>query len=143
MIIDHGAWDYYTPAKPRYDAPTNTMYLRRDDGKDWYDYQQERPFKDGSVIMVAHPQADGSYVIGPATYDYTAIFPAQGRLLEETAYSGTDPQTDLGQRTYNLDQRKVGMKYTPPPLPLDERLMQIIDRLTKRVEVLEKQQRGK
>jgi len=141
-VIDHGQWDYHTPANIKAGAPPHAMYAARaSDGVDWYEYIAERPFGDASVVMTVQTLADGTEIIQAATFDYTAIFPPTFRVLEDNAYSGNDPQSDFGQRTYSADRRKIGAKYVPPPLPptaAEQKILSALDAIVSRLEKLEK-----
>jgi len=106
-LIDHGAWERYTPDPPKPGLPTDVMFARRVvGGEDWYEYVASKPFNNGSVVMTVERLETGD-IIQAATRDPTAIFPARMSVIEETEYTRTDPQTDFGRRTYNADLRKI------------------------------------
>jgi hypothetical protein len=139
-IIDHGAWERYTPASTKDGMPPNVMYARRiGSGEDWYEYVKARRFGDGSVVMTVMATEAGS-VVQAATFDPTAVFPAEFSVIEETAYSGNDPQSDLGQRSYNADARKIGGPFVwpdPAPTPTETKILDALDAIVKRLEKLE------
>lgn len=142
MIIEHGRWDYYTPATPKEGMPPQVMYAQRvGDGMDWYDYVASKPFGDTSVVVTVYPMQDGTEITQAATFDYTAIFPPKARLLEMTDYVGSDPQADLGQRIYDPATLTIGDKYAPPPPPptrTEQKILTTLDAIIERLEKLEK-----
>lgn len=134
-VIEHGHWTLYVPARPyyRFEAAAaqglNVLYARRaGDDRDWYVYvNDENPFQDGSVRMIVHPQRDG-WIVGAATFDATAAWPANALLLEVTDYTGTDPQADFGNKVYDAATGTFSDR-VPPENPLPDVL--------KRLEALE------
>jgi hypothetical protein len=144
MIIDHGTWSIYTPAAPKIAAPPGQtiMYAQRDGpgfGEDWYDYVAGQAFGDASVVMTVQTTSAGD-VIQVATFDPTEIFPGGMRVIEETQYTGNDPQGDFGGTTYNTDLRKAGGSKFVWPEPPDSRAAQLreaVARLAERIRQLE------
>jgi hypothetical protein len=103
-IIKHGKWLSYKPSKLPEGAPINALFARREsDGVDWYDYVNSgRNFGADTVKLMASWRADiGGFVIGPAVYDATMLFPAGQFVLEITGYTGTDPQAEFGNKVYD------------------------------------------
>lgn len=117
--IDHGAWTNYKPDPLPDGAPISAMFARRDsDGVDWYDYTRAGTnFGAGHVVIAAY-WVDGlqnSYVVGPATQNPAAIFP-QGCIVHEvTDYTGSDPQTDLGNKRFDPGTGTFSDLIPPPP----------------------------
>jgi hypothetical protein len=146
MIINHGKWMLYKPEKHywRFEEAgaqgMNILYAKREsDGKDWYVYvNDDEPFKDGSVRMIIHDQGDG-WIVGAATYDATALWPAGALVLEITDYRGSDPQTDFGGKMFDLGTRELRER---PPLvptltPTEEKILGTLDAVMARLEKLE------
>lgn len=134
MIIEHGSWVYYTPAEPYKDfagSSMNFLYTQRGtDAKDWYVFvNDETPFQPGSVKMTAYQASDG-LVVGAATYDATHLWPANALLLEETDYTGSDPQADYGNKIYDPATGTFSDRVLPAQSP------SLAD-LLKRIEALE------
>lgn len=117
--IDHGQWTAYTPMTLPPDAPASAMFARRDsDGVDWYDYVNPGTnFQPGNVVIAASWRPPISqYVVGPATFTPTAIFP-QGCIVHEvTDYTGSDPQADLGNKAFD----PATGEFTDPIIPAAE-----------------------
>jgi hypothetical protein len=139
MIIDHGTWSIYTPAAPKIVAPAgqSIMYASRDGpgfGEDWYDYVAGKAFGDTSVVMTVQQGTPAGDVVQVATFDPTEIFPAGMQVIEETQYTGNDPQGDFGGTTYN---GTIGGKAVWPEPPLDRRVRETIARLAERIRQLE------
>lgn len=133
-IIDHGQWERYVPTTVKPNLPSNIMYARSVIGNyDWYEYVAAKRFGQRSVVMTVQHTETGD-LIQVATFDPTAIFPASCGVIEETEYSGSDPQAEFGLCTYNADLRKIGPKYVPPPTETEK----LIASLMKRIEALEK-----
>jgi hypothetical protein len=136
--IDHGNWLAYTPAPPPEGAPANAMFARREsDGVDWYDYVNPGTnFQPGTVVIAAYlaPQT-GQYIVGPATYTHTAIFPAGCIVHEVTDYAGSDPQADLGSKAFD----PATGAFTDPIIPSQTGALQD---LVARLAALEAKQRG-
>lgn len=102
-IIEHGKWLPYRPSELPPDAPANAMFAQRDvDQIDWYDYVNSgENFGVDSVKLAAIWRDPVGYVVGPAVYDATMLFPARHIVLEVTDYSGSDPQADFGNTVYD------------------------------------------
>lgn len=102
--IDHGKWLAYIPTPLPEGMPRNAMFARREsDGVDWYDYVNAGTnFQPDTVkIAASYRDATSQYIIGPANYDATAMFP-QGCIVHEiTDYTGSDPQRDLGSKAFD------------------------------------------
>lgn len=147
-IIDHGNWVRYKPEKPPKDAPGNAMFARREsDGMDWYDYVAPGTtnFAVGTVKFAAMWRDNvGAYVVGPAVYDASAIFPADHIVGEIDDYVGDDPQTDIGNMIYDPatgDFRSQPPPPPPPPLPpspTETKILNALDAIVARLEKLEK-----
>jgi hypothetical protein len=130
-IIDHGAWERYTPTVLPEGAPANAMFARRaSDGEDWYDYVNDGENFGAETVKFAamwQEPANG-YVVGPAVWDPTAMFPAGHLIGEITDYRGTDPQTDFGGKIYDPEAKTL----TDPPAPAPvETIEQKVARLVK------------
>jgi hypothetical protein len=142
MIVDHGNWVMYTPATPKAEhVGHHVMYARRDspEADDWYEYVARRPFGDTSVVMTVQHTAEGD-VVQAATFDPSEIFPAGMGVIEETEYTGNDPQTDFGQHSYSADARRIGGRFVPPerkPDAIETRILQALDAIVERIEKLE------
>ena len=103
-FVDHGKWLIYTPATLPEGAPGGALFLRREsDGVDWYDYVKNGGnFTPGSVKFTALWQDTySSYVSKVATFDETMLFPTGQIVREILDYTGSDPQTDVGQKLYD------------------------------------------
>jgi hypothetical protein len=140
-IIDHGSWQPYTPAKFPDDAPPNAMFaIRKIDHVDWYDYVNSgNNFGANTVVFAAiEHDPEVGYVIGPATFDPTTIFPADHVLGEITDYTGRDPQTDFGGKIYDP---VAGTITDPPPPPVQDKIMTVLGDIIQRLAKLE--QKGK
>ena len=115
-IIDHGSWERYIPDPAPAGIPSNVMFARRiGDNVDWYVYLKSKPFAGNSVVMTVEHTSTGEDLVQAATRDPSMIFPQLMSVIEETEYSGTEPQKDLGGRLYDTSLRKIGDKYVPPP----------------------------
>ena len=142
--IDHGKWKTYTPAKMRKDAPPNALFARREsDGVDWYDYVHPGNNFAADTVKIAVDWRDyaGGYVVGPAVYDATMIFPPDHIVMEIDDYTGTDPQTDLGNKLYDP---ATGVFSDQPPLPppaptaTEMKMLNALDAIAARLDKLEK-----
>ena len=134
-IIDHGFWVRYTPDKPHENAPSNTMYVRReDDNVDWYTYTRGDNFREDSVKFAVDKREEG-WVVGAATKDVTAIFPANFHVYEIENYTGRDPQAELGSKIFDRDN---GFR---DPKPIEDPKA-VIDELRARLDALERQSNG-
>jgi hypothetical protein len=142
--VDHGFWKLYTRATPRADAPPGAMFAAREsDGQDWYEYVHPNPnpnFKPGNVVIAAAWREDvNGYVVGPATYDPTAIFPAGHIVWGIDDYTGKDPQGDLGNKIYDpatgtfTDMPPI----VPPQAQFERRVLSLLETLMARVDRLE------
>ena len=140
---DHGLWKSYKPTKAREDAPLGAMFARREtDGQDWYEYVHPGTnFKPDTVKIAAIFRSGIGYVVGPAVYDATAIFPADHIVVELDGYKGSDPQADLGGKVYD---NVAGTFSDPPPMPppppsaTETKIMAALDAITARLAKLEK-----
>ena len=133
-IINHGKWIAYKPETLPEGAPPNAMFAKREgDDTDWYGYVNsgENFGADNVKFMAAWRDSVGGYVVGPAVYDPTMLFPASQIVGEITDYTGTDPQNDLGGKIYD---EAAGTFSDPPPVkaPPD-----VIAELLARIEALE------
>ena len=134
--IDHGKWLAYTPVTLPAGAPANAMFTRREsDGVDWYDYVNDGGNFSPAYVKIAalYRDASGQYVVGPATYDATAMFPVGCIVHEVTDYTGNDPQTDLGSKAFD----PATGEFTDPIIPPSER-----DSVAARLAALEAKQGG-
>lgn len=139
--IDHGSWVRYTPQPKPPEAPPGAMFARREsDGQDWYDYLKDEPFDDGNVIIAAFwNENQNSYVVGPATYDPTMIFP-QGCIVHEiTDYNGNDPHVDLSSKRFDPATGEFSDLEPPPPQMrvADDPVMQALAAIQNRLDALE------
>jgi hypothetical protein len=144
-IRDHGFWIKYIPATAREGAPTGTMFaLRVEDDTDWYDYVNPGTnFLPDSVKFAAIQREGIGYVVGPAVYDATRIFPAEHIVCEILGYTGNDPQADFGNKVY--DPSAGSFNNLPPPLPPppSDTETQILSALSSIMERLDKLERKK
>lgn len=103
--IDHGQWDIYVPASLPEGAPANALFARRQgDGVDWYDYVNDSSSFNPAYVKIAafYRTATSEYIVGPAVYDATEIFPGRVCIIHEvTDYAGSDPQADLGNKAFD------------------------------------------
>jgi hypothetical protein len=80
------------------------MFARRDsDGVDWYDYVHSGSNFNSAYVKITafYRTSTAQYIVGAATYDATAMFPAGCIVHEVTDYAGSDPQTDLGSKAFD------------------------------------------
>jgi hypothetical protein len=128
-IIDHGAWSPYKPAKFPEDAPLHAMFaLRKSDTVDWYDYVNSGENFGADTVKFMAIWRDGvGYVVGPAVYDPTLLFPANHIVAEITDYIGTAPQADFGNKVY--DPATGSFSDQPPPPPPPPTLQELMARL--------------
>ena len=130
--IDHGMWNAYTPASLPEGAPANAMFARREsDGMDWYTYVNAGTnFGSGHVIIAAmFRPPSGQYIVGPATFEPTAMFP-QGCIVHEvTDYTGSDPQADLGTKAFDPATGQFSDPIIPPPDARTDPLQALRDRI--------------
>jgi len=106
-VIEHGKWEIYVPSVLPENAPSSALFARREsDGQDWYDYVNPPAtnFATDTVKFMAiwRDYAYG-YVVGPAVYDATLLWPPGHLVWEITDYVGNDPQADFGNKLYNPD----------------------------------------
>ena len=131
--IDHGFWIRYKPEKPPEDAPTSALFAKREsDNQDWYDYVHPKDkFNPSNVVIAAiwRDYANG-YVVGPAVYDASMIFPADHIIYEIDDYAGSDPQEDLLNKIYDPETGAF-LDQPPPPDPPTLTLEQRVERLEK------------
>lgn len=129
--IDHGMWNAYTPTTLPEGAPPHAMFARRDsDGVDWYDYVSSGFDPAYVKIAALYRDATSQYVVGPATYDASAIFPAGCIVHEVTDYTGSDPQTDLGSKAFD----PATGEFTDPIIPAQTEGLQAIEARLKALE---------
>lgn len=141
-IIDHGKWLAYKPEQIDKKIPLNVMFAKREsDTVDWYEYVNSgENFGADSVKFMAIWQEDASgYVVGPAVLDPTMLFPAGQIVGEITNYTGTDPQSDFGNKVYDPATHTFYDMLPPPPPPSrDAEIMSALDTIMMRLEKLEK-----
>ncbi len=135
-VIEHGTWIRYKPHEPfgKFKNTSGIVNLKREgDDQDWYAYiygDDGPPFGTNSILMIAHDFTilQGTWVIGPATFDPTMLWPENGLLIELTGYTGYDPQADFGGKVYNRKD-KTFSDLPPPPksqlLTLEERVARL------------------
>lgn len=160
-IKDHGSWIKYKPETIPEKAPANAMFAKREsDGQDWYQYVhavevEVNPFTMGTVtpynfenfeeasvkFVATYQEIHGAHIIGAATFDPTMLFPAGGLLAEIFDYTGSDPQTDFGNKVYDPVAKTITEAPPIPPPPLEEvldpRLMAILEEIIARLAALE------
>ncbi len=113
---DHGNWTAYAPTAIPDNAPPSSLFAKRDsDGQDWYDYVHPGTnFTPNNVVICAYwSDRYRCYIVGAATRDPTAIFPARGLVHEQLDYAGSNPQGDLGDKAY--DPATGVFSDLPPP----------------------------
>jgi len=128
QIIDHGKWVPYQPDQLPPHAPPNALFARREsDGVDWYDYVRDPGSftADGVKFTVMWHEAHAGWIVGAAVRDPTMLHPANQLVREIIDYRGGEPQTELGNRLYDPDTRRL--RDRPPPLP--NPLQPLLDRL--------------
>jgi hypothetical protein len=143
-VIEHGSWVRYQPSTIPDDAPPNALFCRREsDGMDWYAYVHPGTNFGADTVKFAAIMRDGvGYVVGPATTDATAMFPADHLVGEITDYVGTDPQGDLGNKVF--DPATGAFTDQPPPparqveTAAEKLILQTLGQLAKRLDALEK-----
>jgi hypothetical protein len=112
QITDHGKWTLYQPDIRPEHAPPSALFARREsDGVDWYEYSRDSSnFSPDTVKFTDLAGQHNGFIINAATFDVTTLFPAGQRLLEIIDYHGGDPQTELGERFFDLDTRTLGSR---------------------------------
>lgn len=137
-IIDHGEWTPYRPEKFPVGAPPNALFaVRRSDTVDWYDYVHSGKNFGADTVKFAAVIHDGiGYVVGPAVYDPTMLFPANHIVAEITDYTGSDPQADFGNKVYDPATGSFSDQLPPPPPPSTQIPTALAD-IIARVEKLE------
>lgn len=136
-IIDHEKWLPYKPAQMPPSAPPNTLFARRESDKtDWYDYVNSgKNFGADSVKLMAIWREDmGGYIVGPAVFDATMLFPPNHIVFEITDYTGSDPQADFGGKLY---EPATGTFSAPTMAAAEPSLAKLVEELTARIAVLE------
>lgn len=124
-IRSHGAWETYRPDRVPPGLQPNTLFARRNDGTDWYDYIHDGDhFWPTSVKMTV---LNG--VVAAAAFDADRLFPAGAWVIEVVGAQVCDPQEAFGGKHY-----ADGVFSDPPP---PEPQTNQIDALLKRVEALE------
>ena len=106
-IIEHGSWVQYQG--PGEDHPPGTLFAKREsDNWDWYDYTRHpsSPFVSDSTVKFAAMMRPEGFIVGPAVYDPTAIFPPGQSVYEITDYTGNDPLVDIKRRLEALEKKK-------------------------------------
>jgi hypothetical protein len=114
-IIEHGDWTSYSPDPHPEDAPLNAMFARRDgDAQDWYSYVNlpAANFQPNSVKMTIYRQGKHGPTVGAAVFDATMLYPGSALVVEDTGYSGTDPQADYDRKIYDPETQTFS---DPPP----------------------------
>jgi hypothetical protein len=147
---DHGKWVMYTPAPEAIPAgfPLGVMHARREsDQIDWYTYIKGGAhfYKDNAKGAARWFEDRQCYIVGPATKDVTAIFPAGCYVFEITNYMGTDPQAEYGGKVYHPEDGTFTDWVEPPPPearsgppPAFVELQSKYDALLARIDKLEK-----
>jgi hypothetical protein len=119
-IIDHGAWEMYSPhpsKRDEFELPHGAMFARRiSDGVDWYDYVApsnkdidkpeektlKKNFSDETVKATVYWHPDfKKHIVGSAVTDPTLLFPPNQQVIEITDYTGSDPATDFNGKVYD------------------------------------------
>jgi len=144
--INHGMWRRYQPTETREGIPPDVLYCRREsDGLDFYDFVQPpaTPYAEGSVaIAVMWREEYNAHVVGAATYDPTAMFPADSVIIEIDDYTGSDPQADLGGRVYDLETMTLGevpvFVMEDPVQETQTKILSALDSIMARLDKLEK-----
>lgn len=144
--INHGSWVRYQPTETRAGIPLTVMYARREsDGLDFYDFVQPpaTPYAEGNVaIAVMWREEYNAYIVGAAVFDPTAMFPAGHTIVEIDDYTGTDPQTDLGGRAYDLETMTLGevpvFVMEDPIMETQTKILSALDSIMARLDKLEK-----
>jgi hypothetical protein len=117
--IDHGKWVLYTPETVPEWFPKGAIHAKREsDQVDWYTYIKGGAHfgKENVKGAAAWWGSRDCYIVGPATKDVTAIFPADCYVFEITNYTGIDPQKDYGGKIYHPENGTFE-EYVPPPPP--------------------------
>lgn len=130
-IIEHGDWTRYYPNPRPEGAPPNAMFTRRDsDARDWYQYVNSTTanFQPNSVKMTIYRQGADGPMVGAAVFDPTMLWPDQALIVEDTSYSGDDPQADYGRKIYDPTTQTFS---DPPPLemPPSQAMTELLDRV--------------
>lgn len=115
-ITNHGTWSAYIPDQLPPGYPKSAIFAKSDTtGRDWYDalYGKEPMFAADSFKITATREPDGSWRTQACNVDATKVFPINQLLLELTDYTGSDPQSDLGQMRY--DEATNTIAPFPPP----------------------------
>jgi hypothetical protein len=113
-IIEHGDWTRYIPDPHPVEAPTHALFARRDgDGRDWYGYVNPPAanFQPNSVKMTVYRQGQHGPTVGAAVFDATLLYPGSALVVEDTGYSGADPEADYSRKIYD----PVTKTFSDPP----------------------------
>lgn len=142
-IIEHGNWLPYKPTEPPKNAPVNALFAKREsDGVDWYEYVNDGKKFGADTVKLAAVYRDYAqgYVVGPAVYDATLIFPPDHVVLEITDYTGSDPQKDFGNMVIDPATGALSLIPMPAKQPRQKELevLILVTELMKRIEKLEK-----
>jgi hypothetical protein len=142
-IRDHGKWTPYKPDELPQAAPPGALFCKREsDGQDWYDYVNPGTnFEETSVKFAAlWQEALGGYIVGAAVYDATMLFPANQVIGEILDYAGNDPQTEFGNKLYDLSAGTFAVPKEPAPVPseFETKVLSALDNIVGRLEKLEK-----
>lgn len=142
-IKDHGKWLPYKPETMPPNAPNGALFCKREsDDQDWYQYVNPGTnFEPDTVKFAALWQESiGGYVVGAVVYDATMLFPANQLLREIFGYTGTDPQTELGNKLYDPAAGTFTLPVLPEPVPspFETKVLTLLDDLVGRIEKLEK-----
>ena len=104
-----------------------------------YEYIKEGGFNPENVKFQAiFQQIYNGYIIGPAVYDATMLFPRNQVVGEITDYTGSNPQTDFGGKLYDPVAGTITDR--PPqivPPPPEDSVAAILGRIEKRLTALE------
>jgi hypothetical protein len=117
---------------------------RESDKADWYEYIKDAASKfstNGVRCAAKFNPTLNCYIIGPAVYDETRIFPGGQRVLEITGYAGSDPQADFGGKAYDPTTGAITDAPQYPPKPasmIEKQIMSALDAIVARLEKLEK-----
>jgi hypothetical protein len=144
-IIEHGSWLPYKPEQLPPNAPPNTLFAKREsDGVDWYEYVNsgESFGKDSVKLTAIWRDYAGGYVVGPAVYDATMLFPAGHIVFEITDYAGSDPQTEFGNKVFEpaaqtFSEMVPSPQSAMPLTPTEQKILGALDAITARLEKLE------
>jgi len=153
-IVDHGFWVRYIPVEPPDGIPRAAAFIRREsDGQDWYEYvnrdvgpEKTDRFELDSVKCVvevkrARAEKADSPIVRAAAVDATRLFPQDCQVIELLDVKREQDEEALieefANRKIDLKTGRIGERFVPPPMPMDNRVADALEMILARLEKLE------